>query len=85
MIRAEVVQKVAMPETGDPQPQAQMPAARHYKPSSIREWRCIGRENWQTRSAAMGKFCSGNQTILMRCIYSASLLVKHGKQSGELN
>ena len=58
---------------------------RHCKPSSIREWRCIGRENWQTRSAAMGKFCSGNQTILVRCTYSESLLVKHGERSGELN
>ena len=33
----------------------------------------------------MGKFCSGNQTILMRCIYSELLLVKHGERSGELN
>ena len=30
----------------------------------------------------MGKFCSGNQTILMRCIYSASLLVKRDEPSG---
>ena len=32
----------------------------------------------------MEKFCSSNQTILMRCIYSESLLIKHDERSGRV-
>ena len=34
------------------------------KPSSITEQHCIGRGNWQTRSAAIWKSCSDNQINL---------------------
>src|SRR5215467_197458 len=78
-------QEVACPKQAMPKRKHSSRLRRHYKPSSIREWRCIGRENWQTRSAAMSRYCSSDQKILARCTYSESLLVKHGERSERLN
>jgi hypothetical protein len=65
-----------MAEIGDAQSQAQKPAAAALQAKL---------NQGLPQSAAMGKFCSDNQTILMRCIYSELLLIKHGERRGELN
>ena len=74
-----------MSETGDTRPEAQNSAAAEVQAKLNQGIALHQHEDWQTRSAAMGRFCSANQTILMRCIYSELLLVKHGGHSGELN
>ena len=71
-----------MPETGGAHRQHRSRLWRHWKPSSIKEGRCIGRENWQARSVAMWRFCSSNQTILARCTYSSHCSPNTGTRAG---